>query len=247
MSFIILERFVFVNIKNLTYPNFDYKLIYSIVFGLIVALSIINNRLITIKGLIILFLIVIIGFVSSGLSIRSVSKFQISPNVISTVSLNLKSLLYIPIYPFILLGLIRLAKIPALNRLINKIPSIKANFGLLQARLFAFWIDIVIVWIFSFILYKYRVIIWFPVEILLILFAYRVIMETAFSRTIGKMIFGLIVSRNDTITLELKDVLIRNISRIIPFYWIPILFKRPALHDRFSNTNIIKNALQHAI
>jgi hypothetical protein len=53
------------------------------------------------------------------------------------------------------------------------------------------------------------------------------------------------IIRADNNEPTIKDILIRNLSRLTIIYWVPILNDKIGLHDRLSKTRIIKNALQH--
>lgn len=242
LSFVLYDILIFSKIKHIVLPNYDYKLFHSIGFGVIVALSLVNNKNITPRRLLILFLIEIIGFVLTGILILNSLKTQISPDIAPTFQISFQNLLYIPIYPFLIISSIRLVKIPFINSFIKNIPNFKTSFDLPQTRLFAYWIDVILAWIIIIISNSLGPIFIF-IEILLFLFAYRVTMETVFSATIGKMLFGLTIIRNDLKDLEIRDIILRNISRIIPFYWIPILYNSPALHDRISKTTITKKVM----
>jgi uncharacterized RDD family membrane protein YckC len=247
LALTLIDDLFLKDIQNLNYPEFNYKLIYSLIFGLFVGSSIIQNSDVKLIGLILLVILVVVGFIIDGLMILNASKYQISPQIINTLTLKFKMIYYLPVYPFILILFIRIIRVSNANRFINRIPDFAKNMKINTARLFAFLFDCLIVIIVGLILYKFQIILWFPVEILLVNFAYRFIFETTFSRTIGKIIFGIMIIRVDNNEPTLNDILIRNLCRLTIFYWIPILNNKIGLHDRLSKTRIIKNALQHAI
>ncbi|MDM8160833.1 RDD family protein [Labilibaculum sp. K2S] len=240
----ILENFVFINIQNLEYPDFNYRLTYSLIFGFIAGISIIKNREIKWNDLLIIISLVIAGFIIDVLLILKISQYQISPNVISSMTLNFKMVYYLPIYPFIIILFVRIFKILNIHSLVNRLPVFIENKKINIARCFAFLFDWFIVIIIGLILNKFLIILWFPVEILLVNFAYRLILETSLSKTFGKIIFGIMIIRMDNGNPTLKDILIRNLSRLTIFYWVPILNDKIGLHDRLSKTRIIKNALK---
>ncbi|QIA08816.1 RDD family protein [Draconibacterium halophilum] len=131
--------------------------------------------------------------------------------------------------------------------ILNKIPVINTTLQPNVSRFLAYIIDwlliLVIGWIFS----SFMLILWFPVEIFLIAFAYRLIFESSTDTTIGKRLFGLSIQQNNDSDISFKSILIRNLARIILIYWIPIINGKSGLHDKIANTQINKNALQHTI
>jgi hypothetical protein len=180
------------------------------------------------------------GFLIDGLLIIYISKTQLSPQVLSFMTLNFKMIFYLPIYPFLILLFINSFRILSLNKFNDLMPVFSDKFKINLSRILAFLIDWLIVIIIGFILYKFQIILWVPIEILLVNFAYRLILETTFSRTIGKNILGISIIRIDNEIPTIKDILIRNLSKLTLIYWIPIFIDNTGLHDRLSKTRVIK-------
>ncbi|WP_239749260.1 RDD family protein [Mammaliicoccus sp. H-M34] len=83
----------------------------------------------------------------------------------------------------------------------------------------------------------------------LIFYLYFVLMTYYFKATLGKMILGLSVYREDAKSLKLKDVLFREwIGRIIsgallgiPYLVVAFNKKHKGIHDYFGETVVLKN------
>lgn len=73
-------------------------------------------------------------------------------------------------------------------------------------------------------------------------FLYYLGFEFAFGKTVGKFITQTkVVSSKDLTKPTFIQVLIRTLSRIIPFYFISYLMTGKGIHDHFSNTILIKS------
>ncbi len=216
----------------------EFKIIFSLIYGLIGFVTIILYRSISIKGLISLILITGGLFVIEGFYIKSLSNFQISANVMSEVSLNFKTIYYLPIIPF---GLILLSfglRQTKFNEALEKLPKIGLKLKPSLKRLFAFTIDWLIVLLIGWILSTQMIILWFPVEIFIVMFAYKISMEFSTNKTIGKNIFGINIRQLDDSNLKFSSVLIRNISKLTLVYWIPIIKGKTGIHDMIAKTRI---------
>lgn len=77
--------------------------------------------------------------------------------------------------------------------------------------------------------------------ILIAFFLYFVYMEYKYQKTIGKFLTKTKVVMNDGRKPELNEIFIRTACRLIPFDRISFLFTRNGLHDRLSNTTVIKD------
>lgn len=222
----------------IVHASMDYNIIFSLIYGLTGLIAIILYRNLSLKGLIYIIIATLMLFVMEGFYIKWLSNYQISPNVISEIRLNFKTIYYFPIIPF---GLIILSfgfKLIQLEKLLDKLPIISTQLKPNLKRLLAFSIDWLIVLVIGWILSSFMIILWFPVEIFLFMLIYRVSFEFSTNKTIGKRLFDLNVKQNDNSILKFKSIVMRNISRLILIYWIPIISGKPGIHDRISNTRI---------
>lgn len=71
-------------------------------------------------------------------------------------------------------------------------------------------------------------------------FLYFVILEYKFQKTIAKFLTKTKVVMNDGSKPELNKIFLRTVYRLIPFDCISFIFTSNGFHDRFSNTNVIK-------
>tara|TARA_E500000331_G_C17015055_1_gene608140 strand:+ start:101 stop:691 length:591 start_codon:yes stop_codon:yes gene_type:complete len=74
-------------------------------------------------------------------------------------------------------------------------------------------------------------------------FAYYIMMEVLFQKTLGKF-----VTRTKVVTIngkkpKEKDIVLRTFCRLIPFDRISFLFTRNGFHDNLSKTKVIKDKL----
>jgi uncharacterized RDD family membrane protein YckC len=74
-------------------------------------------------------------------------------------------------------------------------------------------------------------------------FGYYIFMETKFQKTIGKFITKTKVVNKNGSKPEVGDIVRRTFCRLIPFDRISFLFTTNGLHDRFSDTTIVKDEL----
>ena len=72
-------------------------------------------------------------------------------------------------------------------------------------------------------------------------FGYYIFMETKYQKTIGKFITKTIVLNKNGTKPQLGDIVRRTFFRLIPFDRISFLFTSNGLHDRLSDTTIIKD------
>ncbi|WP_299123106.1 RDD family protein [uncultured Winogradskyella sp.] len=72
-------------------------------------------------------------------------------------------------------------------------------------------------------------------------FAYYSVMEIKFQKTIGKFITKTKVVKIDGNKPTASEIIIRTISRLIPFDGISYLFVKNGLHDYLSKTKVIKD------
>lgn len=72
-------------------------------------------------------------------------------------------------------------------------------------------------------------------------FSYYVFMESTYQKTIGKFITKTKVVKSDGTKPELWNIIKRTFYRLILFDRISFLFTQNGLHDRLSNTVIIKD------
>jgi len=75
-------------------------------------------------------------------------------------------------------------------------------------------------------------------------FGYYIFMETKYQKTIGKFITKTKVITKDGATPKSVDIVIRTFCRLIPFDHISYLFTANGIHDRFSDTMLIKDKSQ---
>lgn len=69
---------------------------------------------------------------------------------------------------------------------------------------------------------------------------YYVILEMRFQRTLGKMLTKTkVVTINEEVPSS-TDIIIRSVVRVIPFDHFTFLLMRNGLHDRLSNTKVVK-------
>ena len=81
----------------------------------------------------------------------------------------------------------------------------------------------------------------FALLIIIVLhFVYYTTLEYVFQRTIGKYLTGTIVVSNTGSKPTFKSVFFRSAGRLIPFVWIIVLIEDYSLHDKISNTRVIK-------
>jgi uncharacterized RDD family membrane protein YckC len=78
------------------------------------------------------------------------------------------------------------------------------------------------------------------VIIFIIIFGYYYILEAKYQKTVAKFITKTKVVTNDGKRPDKHDILIRTLCRFIPFDQVTYLFTRNGLHDRFSDTVVIK-------
>jgi uncharacterized RDD family membrane protein YckC len=71
--------------------------------------------------------------------------------------------------------------------------------------------------------------------------SYYVFMENKYQKTIGKFITKTKVVKKNGTKPQVGDILIRTLSRLIPFDRISFLFTTNGFHDRLSDTTIIKD------
>lgn len=75
---------------------------------------------------------------------------------------------------------------------------------------------------------------------LIAFFMYFIFMEHRYQKTIGKFVTKTRVVMSDGTRPKLNDILIRTICRLIPLDRVSYLFTKNGLHDRFSNTTVVK-------
>ncbi|MDX8340901.1 RDD family protein [Draconibacterium sp. IB214405] len=75
---------------------------------------------------------------------------------------------------------------------------------------------------------------------LLIYLAYYAVLEFYFRKTLGKFLTGTQVVRGDGGRITFSTIVIRTLSRLIPIDILTYLFAKNGLHDRLSNTQVIK-------
>lgn len=77
--------------------------------------------------------------------------------------------------------------------------------------------------------------------LILVYFLYYFVCEALFQQTFGKKITGTkVVDYHHHNKPSLVQILIRTVSRIIPFYFISYFMSGKGLHDHFSKTILIK-------
>jgi hypothetical protein len=228
---------------ELFYPNYDYKLIFIIAYGLSLLITLILIPNLTRIGMIYL---IMFSFLCFGLNIfgaKSLSNYSISPMIKNTVSLSFNLYFSFSLYLLIVLCLIEVLRKIGFKTIFEKIPTLDLNINLRFSRLLAYLIDLILALSIYWVLSLFRIINSFPLSILFILLAYRVILETLYHQTIGKRIINnLTIVKKDFISLEFEHIIVRNFSRLIFFYMIPILWNGQGLHDIISKTKILKNA-----
>lgn len=71
---------------------------------------------------------------------------------------------------------------------------------------------------------------------------YYIILELTTGKTVGKMVTGTKVVTTSGEPLQLKDVLIRTVCRIVPFESLSIFFgkENTMWHDQWSDTRVVK-------
>jgi uncharacterized RDD family membrane protein YckC len=70
-------------------------------------------------------------------------------------------------------------------------------------------------------------------------FCYYVLIEGLSGRTVGKLVTGTIVVKDNGSSINVKDALLRTLCRLIPFEPFSAFGYRP-WHDQFTNTMVIK-------
>lgn len=84
----------------------------------------------------------------------------------------------------------------------------------------------------------------YSISLALILYlGYYVGMEYYFQKTIGKFVTGTKVVNHNGKALTLSTIFKRTVSRLIPIDVFFYLFSKQGLHDKLSNTLVIKNML----
>ncbi len=76
---------------------------------------------------------------------------------------------------------------------------------------------------------------------LLVYWAYYCVLEFYFQKTLGKLLSRTKVLSTNEGELSFRSVLIRTISRLIPIDFLYYFFSRRGLHDRLSNTLVVKD------
>tara|TARA_Y100001934_G_C12267859_1_gene733313 strand:+ start:561 stop:1157 length:597 start_codon:yes stop_codon:yes gene_type:complete len=74
-------------------------------------------------------------------------------------------------------------------------------------------------------------------------YAYYVFMEYRYQKTIAKFLTRTKVVMEDGRKPELKDILLRTTCRFIPFDRFSYFFSNLGLHDKFSNTKVLKDSM----
>ena len=77
------------------------------------------------------------------------------------------------------------------------------------------------------------------VSILLYLAYYTIIEAASKGRTLGKLVTGTVVMRDDGKTIGWKEAILRSLCRLIPFEAIAALFTQP-WHDSITRTVVVK-------
>ena len=81
---------------------------------------------------------------------------------------------------------------------------------------------------------------WTPYSFPIVYFLYKYILEAAIQTTLGKNLFQLYILSSNNQTLRPWRFLVRNCSRIIPLYSVPLLFEKPGLHESISATKVLR-------
>ncbi|MGJ8685182.1 MAG: RDD family protein [Nonlabens sp.] len=74
----------------------------------------------------------------------------------------------------------------------------------------------------------------------LLMFAYYVIQEAIWDKTLGKIITGTIVVSEKNEKPDLSEILMRTACRFIPLEALSYLFMKDGFHDIFSKTKVIE-------
>jgi len=82
------------------------------------------------------------------------------------------------------------------------------------------------------------------ITLMIIAFMYYFILELIFQSTIGKVLTKTTVVSITGYPPRLKDVLIRSISRFIPFEAYSYINSEVGLHDKLSKTRVIRTDLK---
>ena len=80
--------------------------------------------------------------------------------------------------------------------------------------------------------------------LIIIYLGYYIFMEHKYQKTLGKFITKTKVLTKDGRKARFSDILARTFCRLIPFDWLSYFFTSNGLHDRLSNTTVIKMRLK---
>ena len=82
---------------------------------------------------------------------------------------------------------------------------------------------------------------------LILFLAYYTVLEFYFHRTLGKLLTGTKVVDIDGGELRFSTIFKRTLSRLIPIDIFYYLFSKRGLHERLSNTRVVKSNIQHSV
>jgi len=74
-----------------------------------------------------------------------------------------------------------------------------------------------------------------------VVFLYYTWMEFKYQKTLAKFITKTTVTMSDGRKPELSELILRTVGRLIPFDRLSYLFMRNGIHDRISNTRVLKD------
>lgn len=189
-----------------------------------------------------LIVLVSIGLIFQIQIIDYSTKLKLDSSLINQVSVDYRIFYLLPtilIFPPFIKQLISIINGRRLLHEFEFLSSIKLDIRVL--RILSKLIDIVIVIAIAYFFSKVVVI--YPDFLLMTLaglYFYMFTAEYTIGTTIGKLIFGLKVISINNQNLSGFKILIRTISRLLPFYPLGILLGKNGLHDYISRTKVVK-------
>jgi uncharacterized RDD family membrane protein YckC len=226
---------------DLIHPSYNFKLIYLLIYGIILSVTLALLPTLSRAGILYLVLFSLLGFGLHCLAAIYLSHHSILPEIRNTVDSSFSLYFSYPVYILAILFIIEILRKLNFKWIFTRIPTMKSSLDLRLSRLLAYLIDWLAAVLIYFLLSSTRVIPLSPLLVLFIIFAYRVIFETVIYQTPGKRIMGnLMVVCNNLSKPEFDQIVKRNLSRLIFVYMIPILWNKNGIHDIIAKTKVVK-------
>lgn len=222
------------------------KVLYPLLFSLTVLLALCLIAVTSSrwkKNFSIIQVVVLAGLGLNLVELNWASSSSIHPQIINELAFSYKNLFMLPSLFAIPVFLIKLFNYINLEKRLEKLQLF--NDGSIDIRTKRFCgnlIDITICLIINFILMQLGVFIEMLLPFVVTYFLYKFILEASVKSTVGKSFFRLsVVSLHDH-EPSIYQILLRNFCRIIPFYAVPVLLNKTAMHDLLSDTRVGEKA-----